>query len=305
MSSTRGWRLPHTGTDPWRRGGSGRVRGGFRAVIAAAALAASAVVLTTSIHAVPARARPVPPVGKTITTTFVLLQMNLCNSGMALSCYSFGKAVDEAVAKIRRYPPDLVTLQEVCRSDVYVRGGWGPLAKAMADLYGSDNVAVDFFPARNRYTNDGYRCVNGELYGVAVLHHFNGREVHGGWYDSQDPSDEMRAWTCTTVITGRLTGCTTHLSIDNDVAVRQCHELMSILASPWVMPEVIVAGDFNLTSQPGTPHDVQGCTLPTYDRRSDGALQHVFFTRDIQWLQGRYEAMRWTDHPLLYQRFRV
>jgi endonuclease/exonuclease/phosphatase family metal-dependent hydrolase len=107
------------------------------------------------------------------------------------------------------------------------------------------------------------------------------------------------------VIEGRLTGCTTHLSTDPDVAMRQCHELMSILASPWVMPEVIVAGDFNLTSGPGKPYSVEDCALANYDRRSDDALQQVFFTRNIHWLRGRYEGMRWTDHPLLYERFRV
>jgi hypothetical protein len=288
---------------------SRRVRGLFRAAIAASAmttaLAVSAVVSTTSIHAMPTRQTPMPPMSKTIPTTFVVLQMNLCNSGMALSCYSFGKAVDEAVAKIRRYPPELVTLQEVCRNDLYTRGGWGKLTQAMADLYGGEHVAVDFVPARNRYTNDGYRCVNGELFGVAVMHHFNGRELHSGWYRNQDRSDETRAWTCTTVINGQLTGCTTHLSTNKDVAMRQCHELMSTLASPWVMPEVVVAGDFNLTAQSGTSHDVPGCMVPTYDRLSDGALQHVFFTRNVEWMQGRNEDMRWTDHPLLYERFRV
>jgi endonuclease/exonuclease/phosphatase family metal-dependent hydrolase len=157
----------------------------------------------------------------------------------------------------------------------------------------------------NRDTNDWYRCVNGELFGVAVMHHDNGLELHNGWYGSQDSSNEMRAWTCTTVIKGRLTGCTTHLSTDPDVAMRQCHELMSILASPWVMPEVIVAGDFNLKYEPGKPHNVQDCALANYDRRSDGALQQVFFTRNIRWVRGKYETMRWTDHPLLYERFRV
>ena len=46
--------------------------------------------------------------------------------------------------------------------------------------------------------------------------------------------------------------------------------------------------------------------MPTgYDRRGDNELQHVFFTRNVQWVRGRIEPMRWTDHPLLYERFRV
>lgn len=259
------------------------------------AATALVVVLTSSVPAAPARA----------ATTFVVVQMNLCNSGLATSCYSFGRAVDEAVAKIRRYPPDLVTLQEICYSDLYVRDGLGGVARAMAGLYGSEHISVNFIPAFNRDTDDWYRCLNGEVFGVAVIHHDNGRELHYGWYGSQDSTEEMRAWTCTTVIDGRLTGCTTHLSTDPDVAMRQCRELMSILASPWVMPEVIVAGDFNLTSERGKPHDVQDCASANYDRRSDNAVQQVFFTRTIQPVRGRSEDMRWTDHPLLYEMFRI
>jgi endonuclease/exonuclease/phosphatase family metal-dependent hydrolase len=280
-----------SGPDPSRRGGRWRVRR-----LVCAALTVSAVMLAASVPAVPARA----------ATTFAVAQMNLCNSGMAInSCYSFGKAVDEAVEKIHRYSPDLVTLQEICRDDLYAPGGWGKLARAMADRHGSRHISVDFAPAWNRYTNEGYRCVNGQQFGVGLIHHGNGRDLHHGWYASQDPSDEMRVWTCATVIARRLTGCTTHLSIDADVALRQCRELASILTSSWVMPEVIVAGDFNLISKSGTRFNVQDCAAPNYDRRDDGALQHVFFTRNIQWVHGSYEGMKWTDHPLLYERFRV
>jgi endonuclease/exonuclease/phosphatase family metal-dependent hydrolase len=213
--------------------------------------------------------------------------------------------VDEGVEKIHRYPPDLVTLQEVCRDDLYARDGWGKLARAMADLYGGEHISVTFTPFLNRYTSDAYRCVNGEQYGVAVIHHGSAREVHHGWYESQDSTDELRAWACATVTRGRLTGCTTHLSTEPDVAVRQCRELMSILASPWAMPQVVVAGDFNMTAESSRPHNVQDCASGDYDRRSDSAVQQVFFTRNIQWIRGKYDAMRWTDHPMLYERFRV
>jgi endonuclease/exonuclease/phosphatase family metal-dependent hydrolase len=238
-------------------------------------------------------------------TTFVLLQMNLCNSGVKKApCYTFGRAVDEAVEKIHRYPPDLVTLQEVCHDDLYARDGWGKLARAMADLYGAAHVSVDFVPAVDRDTGDWYRCANGELFGVALMHHAAGGETHRGWYDSQDSTDEIRTWTCTTVIPDRLTGCTTHLSTDPDVAVRQCHELASVLASPWVLPEVIVAGDFNLRSGVGGPHDARACAAANYAVRGDGAMQQVFYTRNIAWVEGSDEGMRFTDHPLLYERFR-
>jgi endonuclease/exonuclease/phosphatase family metal-dependent hydrolase len=258
------------------------------------AVIASAFVLVSSVPAVPARA-----------ATFVLLQMNLCNSGMAPQCYTFGKAVDEAVSKIRRYPPDLVTLQEVCSTDLYTPDGWGKLGQAMADLYGADNVSVDFIPAFNKITNSWYRCTNGALFGVATMHRGPSRDLHYGWYTSQDTTDEGRAWMCTTVVAGRLTGCTTHLSTDPAIAMAQCRELMSSLKSRWAMPEVIVAGDLNLLSQPGKAYDVRNCVPGGYEHVSDDVRQHVFFTRSIDWVGGRPEAMQFTDHPLLYQRFRV
>jgi hypothetical protein len=261
-----------------------------------AVLTAAAVLLASSVPAVPARA----------AKTFVVLQMNLCNSGMSTpGCYSFGRAVDEAVQKIHRYPPDLVTLQEICRDDLYATDGWGKLAQAMADLYGPQNVTVDFQPAWNRYTESPYRCVNGEMFGVGMIHRGTARHPHSGWYRSQDNSDEWRAWACTTVIYGRLTGCSTHLSTNPDVAYQQCLELKSILASPWVEPEVIVAGDFNLIAEPGRPYHVDDCAAAGYERRGDNALQHVFFTGNIQWVRGLEEGMKWTDHPLLYERFRL
>src|SRR4051812_46461432 len=281
--------------DPARRGARWRMRG-----LRYAAVTVLAIGLTSSVPAAPARA----------TTPFVVLQMNLCNSGMARSCYSFGKAVDEAVANIHRYRPQLVTLQEICLDDLYGVHGWGKLAQAMADLYGSRHIRVDFTPAVNRLSGDWYRgCVNGEQYGVAMIQHDtgpdNGRDIHRGWYANQGRGIEQRAWTCSTIIKDRLTGCTTHLTINRDVAMRQCRELMSIVTSSWMTPEVIIAGDFNLTVEPGKPHDVQNCAPSGYDRVSDDALQQVFFTRSVQLIQSRHEPMKWTDHPLLYEQFRI
>lgn len=256
--------------------------------------------------AVVAATSAVPAVSARTVSSFVVVQMNLCNSGMAKSCYTFGKSVDEAASMIHRYTPDFVALQEVCRDDVYSRDGWGKAAQAMADLYGSDNIVVDFMPAFDRLMGDGYRCLNGQQYGVALVHHGNGRDSHHGWYSNQDRSREHRAWTCATVIKGRLTGCTTHLSIDRDVAMGQCRELMSTLAtSPWVMPEILISGDFNLTIEPGQPFDVHNCAPDKFLIEGDGALQHVFFTRSVQWVRGEFEAMKWTDHPVLCEWFKL
>jgi endonuclease/exonuclease/phosphatase family metal-dependent hydrolase len=248
---------------------------------------------------------PVPSPTPGGSGTFVLLQMNLCNSGMALLCYSSGRAVDEAAARIRQYSPDVVTLQEVCRDDLYSPTGWGKLAQAMAHLDGGAQVKVNFVPARNLHTDEPYRCVNGEQFGVALIHRGDGEDHRNGRYRSQDPSPEARVWGCSTVLQGRLTACTTHQSTKPDVGMRQCRELIATLGSPWAMPQVVLAGDLNLRSLPGDKYDVRKCAPNSYVNKNDNWLQQVFFSRTMPWVEGRFEKMRWTDHPMLYQRFHL
>jgi endonuclease/exonuclease/phosphatase family metal-dependent hydrolase len=261
------------------------------------AIVTSLAVLMSWTPARPARA---------VATSFAVLQMNLCNSGVPPAvCYTYGRSVDEAVEEIHRFQPDLVTVQEICRDDVYaIGGGPGKLAQAMLDVYGEGNATVDFVPAMNNRTGKPYLCRNGQQYGIGMVHRFPDRDRHSGWYAGQDRGTEVRAWNCATLVPGRLTGCTTHLSIRPDQAMRQCHELMAILAAPWVQPEVIVSGDFNLRTD-GGPQDIRDCTREGYDRRDDGTLQHVFFAGGVQWLHGEAEKMQFTDHPLLYERFRI
>ena len=83
-----------------------------------------------------------------------VLQMNLCNSGLA-GCYT-GRAVATAADVIRAQAPDVVTLNEVCRSDAAVldRRGTAPPA---------------FRPVPDRRTGGATRCRNGEPYGIAIL----------------------------------------------------------------------------------------------------------------------------------------
>lgn len=225
----------------------------------------------------------VPAVPATAAMTYTVVQMNLCDSGMAHSCYTFGRSVDEAVQRIRAYPPELVTVQEICRKDLY-----GKLAQVMADLYGADGITVEFQPARNRYTGQAYRCVNGDQYGIGLVARGTLTGRRDGWYTAQDGSDEDRAWVCATTAR-RLTVCTTHLTIVGSVAARECAELMATLAGD---AEVIVAGDLNLRKACGP-----------YDDHGDGALQHILAT--VPWLDGGTEPMRYTDHPLLYARYEL
>lgn len=261
-------------------------------MLVVAAVTVLTVSLTSSVAAVPAGARPLE-----------LLQMNLCNSGASTSCYSFGRAVTSAVEMIHRYRPQVVTVQEICRDDLYSPHGWGKLAQAMADLYG-ESVQVDFTPTRVRITGAEYHgCKNGQLYGIGILHEGTAQDVHRGWYATQSRGGEVRAWTCSTVVRGRLTVCTTHLTINRDVAARQCDELMATLASAtWLTPDVIVSGDLNLQMEQGQ-HDVRRCVPPADHRHDDGSVQQVFSTSGVHWIGGRHEPLPGTDHPLLIQSF--
>jgi hypothetical protein len=54
------------------------------------------------------------------SSSYTLLQMNLCLSGFA-RCYgkvAYPAGVEEAVARIRDAHPDAVTLNETCQADV-------------------------------------------------------------------------------------------------------------------------------------------------------------------------------------------
>lgn len=228
-------------------------------------------------------AAAVPAVPATAAVTYTVMQMNLCDSGMAHSCYTFGRSVDEAVQRIRAYPPDLATFQEICRKDLY-----GKLAHAMADLYGTGGISVEFQPARNRYTGQPYRCVNGDQYGIGLVARGTLHDRRDGWYTAQDGDDELRAWVCATTARG-LTVCTTHLSVSGDIAQRECAELMSKVPGGT---EVVVAGDLNLRKACGP-----------YEDHGDGALQHILAT--VPWLDGGTEPMSYTDHPLLYARYEL
>src|SRR6476620_9457895 len=113
------------------------------------------VLAVVLISAEPSRGGPTTPEGVQADRVRVL-QMNLCNSGLA-GCYT-GRSVSRAAAVIRAQAPDLVTLNEVCRADVPV------LERAMGGA-----ASAAFQPARNRRTGGAVRCRNGESYGIALL----------------------------------------------------------------------------------------------------------------------------------------
>src|SRR5215207_1227665 len=85
-------------------------------LITRAALACTVALALTGCSRSSATSAAPPRAG----STYGLMQMNLCLSGLA-GCYgkaAYPAVVDEAVARIRQARADAVTVNEACRSDV-------------------------------------------------------------------------------------------------------------------------------------------------------------------------------------------
>jgi hypothetical protein len=214
---------------------------------------------------------------------FRVLQLNLCNSGIA-GCYT-GRAVAWAAAVIRVDRPDVVAFNEVCRDDVY------GLYQALRDRY-DGNLAWAFQAAGDRRTGGEFRCRNGQPYGIGLLARLGsphrGYTTAAGLYPIQDLRDpEERAWLCLHAV-GSFLACTTHLaSTSPSVALAQCHHLLDTSVPTARGPDgdepTVVAGDFNLGHGPfnadrSGADDVQACVPAGYLRQDDGAVQQVIAT---------------------------
>jgi hypothetical protein len=256
-------------------------RGLRRSVAVVACLVCAAALLTGS-----------PAAGKVRGTPLRVLQMNLCDSGIA-RCYT-GRSVPEAAAVIRAEAPDLVTLNEVCADDVYV------LDRALAGVHPGGTVVSAFQAAADRRTAGAFRCRNGQPYGIGLVAHLpvpsGGYPTYRGIYPIQDSRDpEERAWLCLWAST-YFYACTTHLaSTSPTVALAQCRYLLDKVI-PRVPAPAVLAGDLNLRYG-GVP-DVRSCLPSGYLRMDDGAVQHVVATPDFTAGSSRSIDMDGaTDHP--------
>jgi hypothetical protein len=231
-------------------------------------------------------------------TSLRVLQMNLCDSGIA-GCYT-GRSVVEAAAVIRAEGPDVVTLNEVCGEDVSV------LDRVLSDA-GRGVVASAFEAAVNRSTGDAVRCRNGQRYGngllVRVRPPHRGYTTHGAAYSIQDTADpEERVWLCLHAI-ARFSACTTHLaSTSPTIALSQCRYLLGT-AIPALRAHdgsdpVVLGADLNLTA--GRTPDARSCVPAGFVRTDDGARQHIVASADFTVTATRSINMHGTtDHPAL------
>jgi hypothetical protein len=244
------------------------------------------------------RAETSTPAGRVPVGPVRVLQLNLCNSGIA-SCYT-GRSTAEAATVIHAEIPDLLTLNEICQGDLPT------LQRALADVVPGGRVVSAFQAARDRRTGDVYRCRNGEPYGIGLVSRWlsaPGSAPVAGTYSSQDTDDpEERAWLCLDVAAGpALTVCTTHLAYTKlDVTAAQCRYLFGTViagmrAHDSTMP-VVFGGDLNLGSGDGP--ELRSCLPADAVAVDDGGLQHVVATPEFVVSGSRRIDLRGTtDHP--------
>jgi endonuclease/exonuclease/phosphatase family metal-dependent hydrolase len=171
-----------------------------------------------------------------MASTYTLMQMNLCLSGLA-ACYGkvkYPAGVENAVARIREIHPDAVTVNETCSDDV----------TAIARQAG---YHVRF--SRVIYHGRPLPCVRPGgrgLFGDAVLTKAAIENGESQAFRAQ-AGPERRQWLCVTAQGVEV--CTAHLAspeIDEAAANGpQCDELRSLLARRAAGRTVIFGGDVN------------------------------------------------------------
>ena len=228
------------------------------------------------------------------SSTYTLMQMNLCLSGLA-GCYgkaAYPAVVEEAVARIREAGPDAVTFNEACRSDI-------------ARIARRTGYHLRF--SRVIYRGERLRCVRPGgrgLYGDALL-----TEAAIESTDSQDfeaqAGIERRRWLCVTTRVD-VDVCTAHLNTRTPIEVTgndaQCVELAALLARRAATRTVTFGGDVNRR------HSCAPAGLWTRtDRSAEQApgLQHVYGSGALRSPSTEVVPATHTDHDVLLVRARL
>ena len=229
-----------------------------------------------------------------------VLQLNLCNSGLA-GCFT-GRAVDRAAAVIRSEEPDVVTLNEVCEGDVPV------LERALADSGRGGAALSAFRAAGDRRTGGAVRCHNGRQYGIGIVARLRApaagpagirRPSVGSSRCRTSASRKQRAWLCLKSEGTAFAACTTHLANSSPAVARaQCGYLLR-----WAVPvahlgtaAVVLGGDLNLRF--GGVADGESCIPADSTRVDDGGVQNVVTTSAFAIAARRFVDMDGTtDHP--------
>src|ERR687895_1166868 len=257
------------------------------AVACALVLTLSGCSGSTGTSGAPAPAA-VPPAA---SSTYTLMQMNLCLSGLA-GCYgkaAYPAVVEEAVARIHEAHPDAVTFNEACRSDV-------------ARIARRSGYHLRF--SRVIYLGEPLPCVQPGgrgLFGDAVLTEAAIESTDNQDFEAQ-AGIERRRWLCVTTRVD-VDVCTTHLNTRSAIEATgndsQCVELSALLARRATARTVTFGGDVNRRHS-CAPAGVWTRT----DRSAEQApgLQHVYGSGALRSPSAEVVPATHTDHDVLLVR---
>ena len=227
-------------------------------------------------------------------STYTLMQMNLCLSGLA-NCYAkaaYPAVVEEAVVRIRKAHPDAVTFNEACRSDV-------------ALIARRTGYHLRF--SRVIYLGERLRCVQPDgrgLFGNAVLTEaaIEGTE-HRDFKAQAGP--ERRRWLCVTTQVD-VDVCTAHLNTRTTIEVpgndAQCAELTALLARRAAARTVIFGGDVN--RHPSCAPDGFWTRTDRSAAQTPG-LQHVYGSSALRSPAAEVVPATHSDHDVLLVRMHL
>jgi endonuclease/exonuclease/phosphatase family metal-dependent hydrolase len=265
------------------RSGADRV-GSFAALLAAAVSCALVVALAGCGQSSRAAAAGRRSAG----SGYMLMQMNLCLSGLA-GCFDkvdYPAGVNDAAARIREAQPDAVTLNEACSSDA-------ALIARRTRYHLRFSVVI--------YGGTRLRCVHPSgrgVFGDAVLTRTAIKSSQSQAFAAQ-AGPERRRWLCVSTRVG-VEVCTAHLaSHDPEEAAAnepQCAELSALLARRAAVGTVIFGGDVNRRSS-CAPH---GFWVRT-DRyaHQDPGRQHVYGSGALLSPTAQVAPAAHTDHDVL------
>jgi endonuclease/exonuclease/phosphatase family metal-dependent hydrolase len=221
-------------------------------------------------------------------STYTLMQMNLCLSGIA-GCYAkveYPAVVEEAIARIREVHPDAVTLNEACSGDVgLIARRLGYHARFSTVIYGGKRLPC-------------IRPGGRGLFGDAVLTKAPIESAESHAFEAQ-AGPEQRRWLCVSTRIG-VDVCTAHLASHQPVEAvannPQCAELGELLASRGAAHTVIFGGDVNRL-----PSCAPRGFWTRTDRlaRQDPGSQQVYGTVSLRSPAARVVPATHTDHDVL------
>jgi endonuclease/exonuclease/phosphatase family metal-dependent hydrolase len=225
-------------------------------------------------------------------STYTLMQMNLCLSGLA-GCYrkvAYPAVVAEAVERIRQARPDAVTLNETCRND----------GERIARRTG---YHVRF--TRVIYRGERLHCVRPGgrgLFGDAVLTKAAVERSETQDFAAQ-AGLETRRWLC---VTTTVDVCTAHLNTRSSAEIAgndaQCAELTALLVRRASARTVIFGGDVNRR---------RSCAPKGFWTRTDrpahqaSGLQHAYGSGALRAPSSQVVPAVHTDHDVLLVRARL